>query len=680
MGDVNTPEETSPTGRFLRYHKRLGRGAYKTVYKAYDTEEGVEVAWNVTYLEDFNESERRRIYQEIALLKECQHQHIITYVDSWLDEAEGTCVFITELMPGGSLRDFVKKIPGGVRYNAVKRWCRQILSAIQSLHQHDPPIIHRDLKLDNFMYDGATGSVRLGDFGLSTPLSSQNTLSSVGTPIYMAPEMWGDGPYSEKVDIYAFGMSVLEMISGITPFYGLSFCHIYTKVVRQREPPKSIRRIENAHARDFIYRCINYFPEERPTATELLQDEFFNEDADEEASLCVMTPLPEGHDSDYYEENTILNAQLRTSKGVDDDDSDGDRWEEKTMQQGAARPRAVTSKAPEETPPREKPRFRRTVSEPPDAHAQRARIKRHNKPLGTGMRSVALSRSNGAGFKGVLLPLAPSASEDLGVNPPVRAIPTTPPPQNYTDLVTPASLASPASAAELETPPSRHGESANAGVASETAGETGAADDAATAGAAETVAPPAPAPAPKIMVPSLDQEVDAADAIVQMLDSPTLQTRHSEAPVTAPTGPKQGSGHRRARSLGKFGFVRQTSMTELRTLHKLTMEQFLQETRRVAGSTHTLAIRIVTDEGTNFELEFPFDTEKDTPESIALELMDGLQIDAGNARHIEDTIREAIDHQLKAHEDVLSPPAVSVPMHVVLDQVIDDRPETQRSP
>ena len=106
-----------------------------------------------------------------------------------------------------------------IRWNALKRWCRQILNGLEFLHSKH--IIHRDIKCDNIFVNGSTGDVRIGDLGLSTRISEERALQNgllaedkdrsvtaamtcLGTPEFMAPELY-DENYNEKVDIYAFG-------------------------------------------------------------------------------------------------------------------------------------------------------------------------------------------------------------------------------------------------------------------------------------------------------------------------------------------------------------------------------------------------------------------------------------------------------------------------------------------
>lgn len=113
----------------------------------------------------------------------------------------------------------------------MKSWCRQILKGLSFLHSRSPPIIHRDLKCDNIFITGTTGSVKIGDLGLATLKNRSFAKSVIGTPEFMAPEMYEEH-YDESVDVYAFGMCMLEMATSEYPY---SECtgpaQIYKRVV-----------------------------------------------------------------------------------------------------------------------------------------------------------------------------------------------------------------------------------------------------------------------------------------------------------------------------------------------------------------------------------------------------------------------------------------------------------------
>ncbi|XP_011026813.1 PREDICTED: serine/threonine-protein kinase WNK8 isoform X3 [Populus euphratica] len=210
--------EKDPTGRYVRYDEILGKGAFKTVYKAFDEVDGIEVAWNQVDIEDVLQSSQQleRLYSEFHLLKSLKHVNIIKFYNSWVDHKNKTINMITELLTSGNLRQYRKKHKT-VDMKAIKNWARQILQGLQYLHTRSPPVIHRDLKCDNILVNGNNGEVKIGDLGLAIVMQQPIARSVIGTPEFMAPELYEE-EYNELVDIYSFGMCMLEMVTCEYPY------------------------------------------------------------------------------------------------------------------------------------------------------------------------------------------------------------------------------------------------------------------------------------------------------------------------------------------------------------------------------------------------------------------------------------------------------------------------------
>ncbi|GKV19599.1 hypothetical protein SLEP1_g29834 [Rubroshorea leprosula] len=269
--------EIDPTGRYGRYNEILGKGASKTVYKAFDEYEGIEVAWNQVKLHDFLQSPEvlERLYCEIHLLKTLKHENIMKFYTSWVDTANRNINFVTEMFISGTLKQYRLK-HRRVNIRAVKHWCRQILRGLHYLHTRDPPVIHRDLKCDNIFVNGNQGEVKIGDLGLAAILRKSHAAHCVGTPEFMAPEVYEE-EYNELVDIYSFGMCILEMVTFEYPYSECTHAvQIYKKVITGKKPD-ALYKVKDPEVREFVEKCLATVSL-RLSAWELLKDPFLQVD------------------------------------------------------------------------------------------------------------------------------------------------------------------------------------------------------------------------------------------------------------------------------------------------------------------------------------------------------------------------------------------------------------------
>ncbi|KAG8191381.1 hypothetical protein JTE90_006125 [Oedothorax gibbosus] len=294
-------QATSPNGQFLKFDEEVGRGSFKTVYKGLDTLTGVAVAW-CELQERLNKQERQRFREEAELLKGLQHPNIVRFYDFWEMDVPPKgkyLVLITDLMTSGTLKTYLKRFKK-INIKVVKSWCRQILKGLNFLHSRQPPIIHRDLKCDNIFITGTSGVVKIGDLGLATLKNRSFAKSVIGTVEFMAPEVYEEN-YDESVDVYAFGMCILEIATSEYPY---SECtgpaQIYKKVTNGILP-QNFKKVEQPELKEIIGMCISSTKEDRPTVKDLLLHEFFQEDcglkvefvAGREESVAAASPKVE---------------------------------------------------------------------------------------------------------------------------------------------------------------------------------------------------------------------------------------------------------------------------------------------------------------------------------------------------------------------------------------------------
>ena len=262
-----------------------------------DTETGVAVAWCELQDKKLTREERKRFKEEAEMLKGLQHPNIVRFYDYWDVNRPGVkatgltqvtakkyIVLVTELMTSGTLKTYLKRFKT-IKTQVLKSWCRQILKGLMFLHTRSPPVIHRDLKCDNIFITGPTGSVKIGDLGLATLKNKSFAKSVIGTPEFMAPEMYEEH-YDEAVDVYAYGLCMLEMATGEYPY---SECtgpaQIYKKVVNGVKP-NSLEKVESQDVKEIIEQCIQLKKEDRPSIKELLGKDFFAEDMGFKVELC----------------------------------------------------------------------------------------------------------------------------------------------------------------------------------------------------------------------------------------------------------------------------------------------------------------------------------------------------------------------------------------------------------
>lgn len=234
----------------------IGRGRYGTVYKMRNTRTGEEIAAKMFNEEQYSEEASRLFLREIETLKELDHPNIIKILGFWLQSPGHPATIYTPYYRNGSLAKYIYRNELGF-YQKLEI-IRKIADAMDYLHRND--IMHRDLKPENILIDDNFEPI-LCDFGLSKfddPSISQT--NGIGTPIWMAPELYEDAPYTKKVDVFSFGLICYCILAGQPPFALRNPLSIQRKIMNHEIPdlnkiPKSFRVL--------IENCLDMFPDRR---------------------------------------------------------------------------------------------------------------------------------------------------------------------------------------------------------------------------------------------------------------------------------------------------------------------------------------------------------------------------------------------------------------------------------
>ncbi|KAK9835174.1 hypothetical protein WJX81_003390 [Elliptochloris bilobata] len=247
----------------------LGRGSYGSVYKARVRATGAAVA--VKVIPAGAPEEVAAIQREIEMLKQCNHPNVVRYLGSWA--AAGSLWIAMEYCGGGSVADLVHAAEAPLDEAVIAYICYQALAGLAYLHSLGK--VHRDIKCGNILL-GEGGAVKLADFGvaaqLTATMSKRNTF--IGTPHWMAPEVIQESRYDGKVDVWALGISAVEMAEVAPPRWAVHPMRVIFMISRDPPPQLADRDRWSLPFHDFVAQCLQKDTRLRPTARFLQQHKF----------------------------------------------------------------------------------------------------------------------------------------------------------------------------------------------------------------------------------------------------------------------------------------------------------------------------------------------------------------------------------------------------------------------
>jgi serine/threonine protein kinase len=257
---------TERVGRF-EIRRELGRGSQSVVYLAWDPQLQREVAIKTLHFSDADPALNAVLLDEARTVSKFHHPNVVPIHDA--GEQAGDIYLVFEYVDGGSLQDALRS-HGAMPPARAAELMRQVTDALAQAHALS--IIHRDLKPSNILLDRA-GVPRVMDFGIAarTTDTDDEGPGLVGTPAYMAPEYVTDRVVSEKMDVFAAGLVLLEMLTGERVFRGGGPDAVIQRIARE---PVTLPKAAGIDDRlgDIILRACALDPAQRfPTAAEMRQ-------------------------------------------------------------------------------------------------------------------------------------------------------------------------------------------------------------------------------------------------------------------------------------------------------------------------------------------------------------------------------------------------------------------------
>ncbi len=252
-----------PSGIPARYKvlSRVGSGGMGIVYKVHDKETDEIIALK-TLKPGIGEEPamQENLKREVCLARKVTHKNVCRIHE--LSRLSGVPYISMEFVEGESLLSRLRR-DGPLPWQHALKLAQQICAGLREAHMQG--VVHTDLKPANVMLD-RSGNVKIMDFGIAQPLQgggqSANTL--LGTPTYMAPEQVECKRLDARTDIYALGLLLYEMVTGIPPFKGETPVTVAAKQLRQiPEHPREMAPELSVDAEAAILKCLEKEPEKR---------------------------------------------------------------------------------------------------------------------------------------------------------------------------------------------------------------------------------------------------------------------------------------------------------------------------------------------------------------------------------------------------------------------------------
>ncbi|KAF3833928.1 hypothetical protein F7725_025132 [Dissostichus mawsoni] len=241
--------------------EKLGEGSYGSVFKAIHKESGQVVAIKQVPVE----SDLQEIIKEISIM---QHPYVVKYYGSYFKNTD--LWIVMEYCGAGSVSDIIRLRNKTLTEEEIATILKSTLKGLEYLHFMRK--IHRDIKAGNILLN-TEGHAKLADFG--DTMAKRNTV--IGTPFWMAPEVIQEIGYNCVADIWSLGITSIEMAEGKPPYADIHPMRAIFMI--PTNPPPTFRKPElwSDEFTDFVKKCLVKNPEQRATATQLLQHQFISQ-------------------------------------------------------------------------------------------------------------------------------------------------------------------------------------------------------------------------------------------------------------------------------------------------------------------------------------------------------------------------------------------------------------------
>ncbi|PIO70171.1 kinase domain protein, partial [Teladorsagia circumcincta] len=246
---------------------KLGEGSYGSVHKAVHRDSGHTLAIKKVPVD----TDLQEIIKEISIMQQCDSKYVVKYYGSYFKNSD--LWIVMEYCGAGSVSDIMRLRRKTLTESEMSAVLRDTIEGLRYLH--DLKKIHRDIKAGNILLN-TEGQAKLADFGvagqLTDTMAKRNTV--IGTPFWMAPEVIEEIGYDTKADIWSLGITAIEMAEGRPPYADIHPMRAIFMI--PTKPPPTFKKPDewSDEFNDFIKQCLVKKPDDRKTASQLVEHSF----------------------------------------------------------------------------------------------------------------------------------------------------------------------------------------------------------------------------------------------------------------------------------------------------------------------------------------------------------------------------------------------------------------------
>jgi serine/threonine protein kinase len=252
--------------------KIIGKGGFGVVWQVLHTPSTKILAGKIINPTLVDDRTRSEIEAEIQLMRDVESPYTVKYYGSV--KYDGSLMILMEYCEGGSLRDLLDSRERVLTEDQIAIVMYDLLKGLQLIHTRHR-IVHRDIKAANILLTSA-GRIQIADFGVSRRFNTGRcqTVTIVGTPYWMAPEVISGISYSFPADLWSVGITAVELAEGAPPYIELAATKAMIEIAVNGFPGYRFPEMHSPEFCDFVSHCVMQNPNERWTITELMEHPF----------------------------------------------------------------------------------------------------------------------------------------------------------------------------------------------------------------------------------------------------------------------------------------------------------------------------------------------------------------------------------------------------------------------